>query len=401
MEPEFPLISVIIPIYNVEDYLEQCINSVCTQSYENLQIIIVDDGSTDNSLSVCKKYQERDRRVEVLHKENGGQTSARKAGLRTAAGEYVSFVDGDDWIDRDTFEKIIPYLSEPVRADIVAYGCIEEYPEYKNYRYNTVGEGLYTEKKLENLKRSILMDDNFFESNMLPHLCDKVIKKELMTECLGRVPNEITFGEDAVSTFLCMIKAKSIYVWSMAPYHYRQREGSMVREQKELPLCNFQSIYRTMINAIDQYEELEQQIKLYLFFTLCLKAYSRIGSRMPLFPFEKVRQGGRVFIYGAGGFGKVVADYVKHKSELKLAGWTDKKADYYRKQGLEVLPPETMFTEQYDIIVIAILNEKVAYQIKGELLLQGIPEEKIDYVKKDLMKEQKLPVWIYDGTEGP
>ena len=99
-----PLISVIVPVYKVEDYLGRCVDSLLNQTYENLEIILVDDGSPDGSGKICDAYAERDGRVRVIHKENGGLSSARNAGLDIAGGEYVGFVDSDDWMDEHTYE---------------------------------------------------------------------------------------------------------------------------------------------------------------------------------------------------------------------------------------------------------------------------------------------------------
>ena len=90
-------ISVIIPIYNISKYVDRCISSVCDQTYANLEIILIDDGSTDNSGEICDRYAELDKRIQVIHKENGGLVSARKAGMRASTGSLIAYVDGDDW----------------------------------------------------------------------------------------------------------------------------------------------------------------------------------------------------------------------------------------------------------------------------------------------------------------
>ena len=97
-------ISIIVPIYNIEEYLEKCISSIIKQTYTNLQIILVDDGSPDGSPLICDEYAKKDRRVKVIHKKNGGLVSARKAGLKIAQGEYICFVDGDDFVSNDMLE---------------------------------------------------------------------------------------------------------------------------------------------------------------------------------------------------------------------------------------------------------------------------------------------------------
>ena len=105
-----PLISVIVPIYDVESYLPKCVESVLRQTYTNLEIILVDDGSPDNSGKICDDFAARDPRVRVIHKENGGLSSARNAGLDAAHGEYITFLDSDDWIAEDAYEHLLSVL---------------------------------------------------------------------------------------------------------------------------------------------------------------------------------------------------------------------------------------------------------------------------------------------------
>ncbi len=100
------LISIIVPIYRVEDYLEECIESILNQTYKNLEILLIDDGSDDNCPKICDKYSEIDKRIKVIHKENGGIDSARKVGVLESKGVYIGYVDGDDWIEPTMFEKL-------------------------------------------------------------------------------------------------------------------------------------------------------------------------------------------------------------------------------------------------------------------------------------------------------
>ena len=115
-----PLVSVIVPVYNVAPYLEQCLDSIVNQTYRNLEIILVDDGSTDESGAICDRYAEQDSRIQVVHKENGGQSSARNVALDMMTGEWVLFVDSDDWIELNTLELLFEQKDE--RADLVEFG---------------------------------------------------------------------------------------------------------------------------------------------------------------------------------------------------------------------------------------------------------------------------------------
>ena len=109
---ESPLISIIVPVYKVEQYLDYCVDSIVKQTYEKLEIILIDDGSPDNSPEICDRWSERDPRIKVIHKKNGGASEARNIGLDIAAGEYIGFVDSDDYIDKDMYRRMIEELQK-------------------------------------------------------------------------------------------------------------------------------------------------------------------------------------------------------------------------------------------------------------------------------------------------
>lgn len=125
-----PLISVIVPVYNVETYLQQCLNSIVGQTYSRLEIILVDDGSTDSSGLICDEYARRDSRIKVIHKQNAGQSSARNAGLDIALGNFISFVDSDDWIDLNLYQIFTRELGDAPRCDIYSFCMTEQYLDH-------------------------------------------------------------------------------------------------------------------------------------------------------------------------------------------------------------------------------------------------------------------------------
>ncbi len=216
------LISVIIPVYNVEEYLRTCLDSIASQTYSNLEIVLVDDGSTDKSPSICDEYQERDSRFRVIHKKNGGQSSARNEALDVATGEYISFVDGDDWLESDMYEVLINVINE-TGADIVA--C-EEY----NNRYGTKER-----KTISRNTREITVfadyDDIFSHIiNSNPRLrfeiWNKLYKRDIIGETrfkTGQIYEEIYFQK------IVMGRAKKVAYVDCALYNYRSlRPGSTV-----------------------------------------------------------------------------------------------------------------------------------------------------------------------------
>ena len=123
-----PLISVIVPIHNVKEFMKKCIESIIKQSYTNLEIILVDDGSTDGSEKICDEYAVKDSRIKVIHKSNGGLVSARKAGIQVATGDYAAYVDGDDWLEEEAYEKLLDLVGTNL-PDIIGYGMVEEYAD--------------------------------------------------------------------------------------------------------------------------------------------------------------------------------------------------------------------------------------------------------------------------------
>ena len=136
------MISIIVPVYNTEAYLPQCIESLICQTYKDIEIILVDDGSTDDSLRICDGYQKKDVRIKVLHQKNAGVVNARKAGLYMAAGEYIAFVDGDDWVEPDMYECMYQKLFEQ-DVDVVMCGRFEDTGEVCKKVFHGIEEGRY------------------------------------------------------------------------------------------------------------------------------------------------------------------------------------------------------------------------------------------------------------------
>ena len=123
-----PKFSIIVPVYNVEDYLERCLDSIISQTFSNIEIICVDDGSTDNSGNICEEYADKEQRISVIHKENEGPAAARNDGLENIQGAYVSFVDCDDWLEPEMYTTMLQALNKE-QADIIICGYTEDYAE--------------------------------------------------------------------------------------------------------------------------------------------------------------------------------------------------------------------------------------------------------------------------------
>lgn len=210
---EKPLISVIVPVYNAEKYLDRCVDSIVGQTYDNLEIILVDDGSPDNCPAICDTWAEKDSRIKVIHKENGGVSSARNAALDIAAGNYVTFVDSDDYIDNDMVD-IMAAEARKISADVVIVGF-----EYENC--DKVAEKTDFSQIIFNDNDIIL---NYINDNIRPEACAKFIKKSV----IGSLRFNLAFGyaEDLLFNYYVLKKCKRIVSLSDKKYHYVQNSGN-------------------------------------------------------------------------------------------------------------------------------------------------------------------------------
>ena len=206
------MISVIVPVYNVESYLPKCLDSIIAQTYTDLEILVIDDGSTDRCGAICDSYAERDRRIRVFHTENRGLSAARNLGLDHAKGEYIGFVDSDDWIEPDMYEVLLR-KAEETGADIVECGFWKEYPDR------------YEEKTRQNLK---LTGKAAVSALLRNELSDGVWNKLWRRQCFetNRFPMGRVF-EDVATTYQVFDAVPLISCVPAAKYHYTYREDSL------------------------------------------------------------------------------------------------------------------------------------------------------------------------------
>lgn len=207
---EEDLISIIVPVYNVEPYIERCVDSIIGQTYKNIEIILVDDGSPDNCPKICDEYAKKDNRIKVIHKENGGLSDARNEGIKVANGKYVGFVDSDDWVHESMFERLYHELISN-DADISCCKLIR-----------CTDEGKKIEKKFDNkITQYNQMEylKKFFKigsQECVYYAPNKLYKKKLLEE--DQYPINLT-SEDVVGTYKVLLKCKKI-VEINYPYYY-------------------------------------------------------------------------------------------------------------------------------------------------------------------------------------
>ena len=217
-----PLISVIVPVYKAEDYLEKCVQSICRQTYGNLEIILVDDGSPDRCGEMCDAFAKEDSRIRVFHKENGGQSSARNLGLDNMTGEYVGFVDSDDWIDPDMYSRLYE-LIEKHHAQIACCGVYKDFPNgsvtYFNHLYP--GDNQVRIFQTHQALREMLQN---FRVTYSP--CDKLYHRDIWN---GLRMTEGKIFEDMEILPKLVERAQTVAYDPAPKYHYIMTEVSTIR----------------------------------------------------------------------------------------------------------------------------------------------------------------------------
>lgn len=278
-----PLLSVIVPVYNAESYLSKCLDSLLAQDFSDYEIILVDDGSTDSSGAICDQYTSKNPICHCIHRTNGGHVSARKSGLEISRGQYVTFVDNDDWIAPDMYRKMCQAVYD-THADIVVCDYIAAMPDRETVVRTLFAPGYYDKTRLEKeVYPSMIYSGSFFHYGIGPTYWNKIFRRDLFQDHLFRVPNDIIIGDDALATYSCMLKASSIYYIDEPFYYYRSTAGSVSR-RAEVPakrLVENHKVFDTLRNVIDtsKYPCMEKQLD-YYFVYQSLLTYELVFKNM-------------------------------------------------------------------------------------------------------------------------
>ena len=212
------LISVIIPVFNTESYLSRCLDSVCNQTYDNLQIILINDGSTDSSIEICDAFKNNDDRVEVLSTENKGVSSARNLGIKQAKGEYLTFIDSDDYIEKNTFEIAMKSIDN---CDALFYGYKEIFNNYNNK--------IVSPKKIGVVDSEEAMYQCMIPLGYYSSVCNKLFK----TECVKKneFAGDVSIGEDELWLVGSLKNMEKVMLINEPLYNYTQRDESAMHSE--------------------------------------------------------------------------------------------------------------------------------------------------------------------------
>lgn len=381
-----PLISILVPIYEVEAYLPKCIKSLINQTYKNLEIILVNDGSPDSSAEVCEKYAKHDSRIKVIHQQNSGLVSARKAGILAATGEYIAYLDGDDWVDEVMYAQLMEVALQ-TGAEVVAAGHKEVLGnQVVEVLHNQLPTGLYTSSQLEQkLYPNMLYSGKFSQFGVFTYLWNKLFKKEVVLASQLDVPNKIFIGEDAACLYPALLKAKSIYITDSSNYHYVQHPKSMVKARKlngnEIDRYNLLYSHLHQAFSTNHHSKvLNSQLEHFMLSLLTVRTgldFYGDGEVNELFAFGKVAATSKLIICGAGTFGQNLISRIKNNTQFELVAWLDNLAEFYKKFGFDVCRLAEIQQLNFDYVLVAYVDEKNALVIKRQLEDLGVPNNKI------------------------
>lgn len=373
-------LSVIVPVYNAKKYLAECLESIIAQTYSDMEIIVIDDGSTDGSAEICDRYARADSRVHVIHQENRGCIYVRSSGIRKSNGKYIGFVDSDDWIETD-FYQVLMSTAEEKNCDIVSMGYTEVYESETRRADEGVFFGLYEKgRNLDQLLSGMMYEEAERRRGVHPSLCTKVIRKKLLTDAYDEVEENITMGEDAAVFYPCCLHAERIYIMKEYKYHYRVHDESMCRSMDVGTILKIDSFYRRMQKIFSVYGEkydLQEQLRRYLWTFVSpwlQQTFGFQGGELYLFPYSGIEKGEDIILYGAGKVGKAYYAQISENRYCNIIAWADKAGDKKRRG---VICPDRISDFEYDRIVIAAGDKKMAEEITAELRALGIKKEKI------------------------
>ena len=295
--------SVIVPIYNVEKYVRRCIESVLEQNFEDFELILVDDGSPDKCPQICDEYALKDKRVKVIHKENGGLVSARQEGIKVACGDYIFNLDGDDAMAPGTLETAYEIISK-TDADIVCFSY-EEYRNGKNGKKidEPVDEGFYDKEKIEkSIFPKLLSDENM--EHIFYYLCGKVIKRSILTKPQLSVSHDISLGEDLSCIVPCYLMAEKVYVSRKTAFFYTIRDDSISTTFKTNQIPQIEAVIKGL-KMLDSHrvKDFEEQVARYS----CFMCFAILAAAAEGYHFECIKE-----------IKKLILNSI-HKSEIKKA----------------------------------------------------------------------------------
>ena len=378
------LVSIIIPVYNAEKYIFKCLKSVLNQTYTNIEVIIIDDQSTDKSLELCTKLQKEDSRIKIYMQSHSGVVVARKKGIINSSGEYICFVDADDFVKNTLIENL---LNEMRKCDIVCAGVLKE-DKYGNTiaKMNDILKGVYNdEKQLKYIEDNMIYVNNVKKDGILPYMVAKMYKSTIAKNIVSILPEDIYIYEDRLFNWIYLLNSKGgVSIIEDKQYIYRYNKKSVMNTNDDYFMMNLNKVYIAARNYFEiknvsklVIDKLQKFIINRLYIAPRYMRFSWQNRIIQFYSPLRINKNEKIVLYGAGEVG---IDYYRQlcaevgKKHIK---WTDKKWYEINNRIEEVISMNSAFESNYDKVLIAVKEEIIANQIKQELIEFGVEEDKI------------------------
>jgi len=252
------LVTIIVPIYNAEEYLSKCLDSLVNQTYKNLEILLINDGSIDNSEKICNEYKNKDARIRYYEKTNSGVSDTRNYGLERATGDYIAFLDSDDWFDIYTLENCMKIINE-CNIDILRFSYLKELGNCTfKYKYT-----IHTDMKIEKKQYDEMIYKYIFNTFDLSNVCGAIFDRKLLKDIY--FDSHISNGEDFKFMIEALLKSESIYFIDNPYYHYNYNMSSLTNnldtDKMKKRITDNVQIYRNILDRLQKSEIYQNQME--------------------------------------------------------------------------------------------------------------------------------------------
>ncbi len=374
-----PALSIIVPLYNKEQYVTEALESIINQTLKEIEIICVDDGSTDQSGRIAEEFAKRDTRISIIHKKNEGLVSARKTGILCAKAKYIGFVDADDWIDLNMFQRLYEEM-ERKQLDFISSGIIENEQDIK---MDTLEAKVYDcEKEGKRIFETLMWNYDAGGAGIVPNTVTKLYKRSILSESCLNIDDRIRLHEDDSLVYSYVVRCKSIEILHEAYYHHRyvKNSDSLMFDELFFARQNYFYLFlKTEFGKTQFYDILLPQLDYYLAKNmiwginyaggLTLDAYV---TAKPVFAGKK-----KIVVYGAGRHGQKVIDKVLESKSHELVAIIDKNSLLKEVKGFPIRSIKDIMTMEFDLLIIAIINKDIHEAVREELISLGVSEDKL------------------------
>lgn len=378
-EKRYMKLSIVVPIYNTELYLTACLESLINQTCPDMEILLIDDGSTDNSGQICQEFARKDKRIVYIRQENKGLIGARRTGAEHASGEFLMFVDSDDWIDDGMADFLIEQIGD---ADMATTGVHYETGPGMVIEYlDQYSEGEYVGADKEFLLKTMLYDtDSDTLQRLTPWICSKLYRTEIVRQVYRHLDADNNFAEDAAFLYNYLIISGAVRICHQSFYHYRYRTDSMFHGGNPHMLSDINKAYLALVPGFEKHplrESLMSQLQRWVSVTAVMAVNGGMGFvseiQIPEFLLDTDGlKGKRIVLYGAGKAGK---DYFRQLTKMgyHVVLWVDSNSP---GTGI-VKKPRAILEMEYDIILLSVSRPEYVESIKQSLKEIGVGEEKV------------------------